>query len=60
MSKPLGGHIFGCTNATVEEVVGRLLFGLPASQWHTVQHLKAGMPVFLYNFSEKVLPSGLS
>ena len=54
MVGPIAGHIFGCTNETMEEVMGRRLFGLPGSQWHTVQHVKAGMPLFLYNFSEKV------
>ena len=54
MGLPIAGHIFGCTDETMEEVLGRRLFGLPGSQWHTVQHVKAGMPLFLYNFSEKV------
>ena len=36
----LAGHIFGCTGDTLDECLGRKLFGLPAAEWDTVRHIR--------------------
>ncbi|KAK9829602.1 hypothetical protein WJX72_006822 [[Myrmecia] bisecta] len=49
----LGGVIFGCTHDTYEECVTGLIFGLPRPHICYVSYIKPGMPVFLYNYSDR-------
>ncbi|KAK9915208.1 hypothetical protein WJX75_006191 [Coccomyxa subellipsoidea] len=51
----LGGCIFGCTHETYEECVNGLVFGLPRPHWCYVQHIKKGMPIFLFNYNSRQL-----
>ncbi|KAK9831297.1 hypothetical protein WJX74_010943 [Apatococcus lobatus] len=49
----LGGVIFGCSVETFHECVEGLIFGLPRPHMCYVQNIRPGMPVFLFNYSER-------
>ncbi|KAL8152358.1 hypothetical protein V2J09_010118 [Rumex salicifolius] len=51
----LGGVIFGCKNETKEECLSRQLFGLPMGHIIYVKNIGPGMPLFLFNYSDKRL-----
>ncbi|CAA0836250.1 Unknown protein [Striga hermonthica] len=51
----LGGVIFGCTNDTMEECLTSQLFGLPAKHFKYVQNIEPGLPLFLFNYSDRKL-----
>ncbi|EPS63831.1 hypothetical protein M569_10954, partial [Genlisea aurea] len=51
----LGGVIFGCTARTMRECLTKQLFGLPAPHFVYVQHIGEGMPLFLFNYSQRKL-----
>jgi len=51
----LGGVIFGATSHTLEECMEGLIFGLPSAHWKYVQYIQVGMPVFLFNYTDKQL-----
>ncbi|KAL6574547.1 hypothetical protein OROMI_011832 [Orobanche minor] len=51
----LGGVIFGCTNSTMEECLTSQLFGLPAKHFLYVKNIEPGLPLFLFNYSERKL-----
>ncbi|GER55762.1 kelch repeat-containing family protein [Striga asiatica] len=51
----LGGVIFGCTNNTMEECLTSQLFGLPAKHFKYVQNIEPGLPLFLFNYSDRKL-----
>ncbi|KAL8517163.1 hypothetical protein ACS0TY_015396 [Phlomoides rotata] len=51
----LGGVIFGCTNSTMQECLSSQLFGLPAQHILYVQNIEPGLPLFLFNYSDKKL-----
>ncbi|XP_028800305.1 kelch-like protein 20 [Neltuma alba] len=51
----LAGVIFGCTNNTMEECISKQLFGLPASHISYVKHIRPGLPLFLFNYSDRKL-----
>ncbi|XP_073144028.1 uncharacterized protein [Henckelia pumila] len=48
----LGGVIFGCTNNTKSECVTKKLFALHFSY---VRNIEPGLPLFLFNYSERKL-----
>ncbi|PWA35514.1 development/cell death domain, Galactose oxidase, beta-propeller [Artemisia annua] len=51
----LGGVIFGATKATINECLSKQLFGLPGSHFVYVKKIEPGLPLFLYNYSDKTL-----
>ncbi|KAI3472841.1 hypothetical protein Pfo_029970 [Paulownia fortunei] len=51
----LGGVIFGCTNSTMRECLANQLFGLPAQHFLYVKNIEPGLPLFLFNYSERKL-----
>ncbi|XP_021769266.1 uncharacterized protein LOC110733514 [Chenopodium quinoa] len=53
--KDLVAVIFGCKHATFNECVIKQLFGLPSAHIQYVQHVTPGMPLFLFNYSDRKL-----
>ncbi|KAK9862680.1 hypothetical protein WJX84_000466 [Apatococcus fuscideae] len=53
LGEDLGGVIFGCSGETFAECVEGLVFGLPRPHMCYVQNIKPGMPVFLFNYTER-------
>ncbi|PIN26334.1 hypothetical protein CDL12_00920 [Handroanthus impetiginosus] len=51
----LGGVIFGCTTSTMKECHAKQLFGLPAQHFSYVKNIEAGLPLFLFDYSERKL-----
>lgn len=51
----LGGVIFGCKNNTIKECLFKQLFGLPAQHFSYVQNISPGLPIFLFNYSDRKL-----
>ncbi|CAK9160616.1 unnamed protein product [Ilex paraguariensis] len=51
----LGGVIFGCKHNTRKECLSRQLFGLPAPHFAYVQNISPGLPLFLFNYSDRML-----
>ncbi|KAL6003025.1 hypothetical protein ACLOJK_023247 [Asimina triloba] len=51
----LGGVIFGCKHSTVKECLSKQLFGLPASHFAYVRNIDPGLPLFLFNYSDRTL-----
>ncbi|RDY12075.1 Kelch-like protein 1, partial [Mucuna pruriens] len=51
----LGGVIFGCKNATIKECLSKQLFGLPAQHFSYVKNIDPGLPLFLFNYSDRKL-----
>ncbi|KAK7247081.1 hypothetical protein RIF29_41958 [Crotalaria pallida] len=51
----LGGVIFGCKNSTIKECLSKNLFGLPAQYFSYVKDIDRGLPLFLFNFSDRKL-----
>ncbi|KAL9315261.1 hypothetical protein ACSQ67_016262 [Phaseolus vulgaris] len=51
----LGGVIFGCRNATMKECLSKLLFGLPAQHFSYVRNIDPGLPLFLFNYTDRKL-----
>ncbi|KAL6627375.1 hypothetical protein ACP70R_031101 [Stipagrostis hirtigluma subsp. patula] len=49
----LGGVIFGCKNNTINECLSKQLFGLPSGHFSYVKNVKPGMPLFLFNYSDR-------
>lgn len=49
----LGGVIFGCKHNTIGECLSKQLFGLPSSHFSYVKNVKPGMPLFLFNYSDR-------
>lgn len=54
-SIPGPGFIFGCNSETMDECLGRGLFGLPAHMKITATGIRPGSTIFLYNVSEKLI-----
>lgn len=52
---PGPGFIFGCNSQTMDECLGRGLFGLPAHMRITAGGIRPGSSIFLYNVSEKLI-----
>ncbi|KAF3659075.1 putative UDP-glycosyltransferase 76E1-like [Capsicum annuum] len=55
MKKQLGGVIFGCKNNTMKECIQKQLFGLPAAHFQYVKSIDPGLPLFLFNYSNREL-----
>ncbi|EJK49944.1 hypothetical protein THAOC_31122 [Thalassiosira oceanica] len=51
---PSPGFIFGCNSQTMDECLGRGLFGLPAHMKGAAAGIRPGSSIFLYNVSEKL------
>ncbi|KAK7294765.1 hypothetical protein RJT34_17661 [Clitoria ternatea] len=51
----LGAVIFGCKNATIKECLSKQLFGLPAQHFSYVKNIDPGLPLFLFNYSDRKL-----
>ncbi|KAL2569893.1 hypothetical protein AAZV13_18G156000 [Glycine max] len=51
----LGGIIFGCKNATMKECLSKQLFGLPAHHFCYVKNIDPGLPLFLFNYTDRKL-----
>ncbi|KAI4324499.1 hypothetical protein MLD38_029984 [Melastoma candidum] len=51
----LGGVIFGCNNGTIHECFSKQLFGLPYPHLAYVQNIMPGLPLFLFNYSDRKL-----
>ena len=52
---PGPGFIFGCNSQTMDECLGRGLFGLPAHMKIATSGIRPGSSIFLYNVSEKLI-----
>ncbi|KAF9598972.1 hypothetical protein IFM89_033317 [Coptis chinensis] len=53
--KDLGGVIFGCTHYTINECLTNQIFGLPAIHFSYVKNIEPGLPLFLFNYSDRNL-----
>ncbi|KAK9159205.1 hypothetical protein Scep_005779 [Stephania cephalantha] len=51
----LGGVVFGCTRDTMLECLSNQLFGLPAGHFSYVQNIEPGLPLFLFNYSDRLM-----
>ncbi|KAF8041923.1 hypothetical protein BT93_A0503 [Corymbia citriodora subsp. variegata] len=51
----LGGVIFGCKDNTLKECLSKQIFGLPSSHIVYVNHIEPGLPLFLFNYSDRKL-----
>ncbi|XP_008804154.1 uncharacterized protein LOC103717508 [Phoenix dactylifera] len=49
----LGGVIFGCKHNTMKECLSKQLFGLPSSHFSYVKNIDHGLPLFLFNYSDR-------
>ncbi|KAJ0979280.1 hypothetical protein J5N97_014754 [Dioscorea zingiberensis] len=49
----LGGVIFGCKHDTMMECLSKQLFGLPSSHFSYVRKIEHGLPLFLFNYSDR-------
>lgn len=52
---PGPGFIFGCSSDTMDECLGRGLFGLPAHMKAAAQWIVPGSTVFLFNVTDRLL-----
>lgn len=51
--KDLGGVIFGCKHSTMKECLSKQLFGLPHGHYSYVRNIGEGLPLFLFNYSDR-------
>ncbi|KAJ8898926.1 hypothetical protein K2173_008420 [Erythroxylum novogranatense] len=51
----LGGVIFGCKSGTIQECLTKQLFGLPSQHFMYVKNIDPGLPLFLFNYSDRKL-----
>ncbi|KAJ9539880.1 hypothetical protein OSB04_026386 [Centaurea solstitialis] len=51
----LGAVILGCTNSTIDECLSNMLFGLPALHYSYIKNITEGLPLFLFNYSDRKL-----
>ncbi|KAJ0979279.1 hypothetical protein J5N97_014753 [Dioscorea zingiberensis] len=49
----LGGVIFGCKHDTMMECLSKQLFGLPSPHFSYVRKIEHGLPLFLFNYSDR-------
>eukprot|EP00560_Eucampia_antarctica_P006014 CAMPEP_0197824334 /NCGR_PEP_ID=MMETSP1437-20131217/1593_1 /TAXON_ID=49252 ORGANISM="Eucampia antarctica, Strain CCMP1452" /NCGR_SAMPLE_ID=MMETSP1437 /ASSEMBLY_ACC=CAM_ASM_001096 /LENGTH=627 /DNA_ID=CAMNT_0043423919 /DNA_START=71 /DNA_END=1954 /DNA_ORIENTATION=+ len=52
---PGPGFIFGCNSQTMDECLGRGIFGLPAHMKHAASGIGPGSSIFLYNVTDRLL-----
>lgn len=55
LGEDLCGVIFGTTKDTINECIDGKLFGLPRSHYRYVKNINDGMPLFLFNYTDKLL-----
>ncbi|KAI3699592.1 hypothetical protein L2E82_44012 [Cichorium intybus] len=51
----LGGVIFGTKKTTINECLSKQLFGLPNQDFVYVKKIDPGLPLFLFNYTERTL-----
>ncbi|PIA32675.1 hypothetical protein AQUCO_04400101v1 [Aquilegia coerulea] len=51
----IGAVIFVCTDKTLEECLSGMVFGLPAIHFCYVKNIEPGLPLFLFNYSDRKL-----
>ncbi|KAL8539310.1 hypothetical protein ACS0TY_001077 [Phlomoides rotata] len=51
----LAAVIFGCKNHTIAECFDKEIFGLPAAHYSYVKNITPGLPLFLFNYSDRML-----
>ncbi|KAJ0820794.1 putative development/cell death domain, kelch-type beta propeller [Helianthus annuus] len=51
----LGGVIFVTNKTTIDECLCKKLFGLPSSHLVYVKNIEPGLPVFLFNYTDRTL-----
>ncbi|KVI03272.1 Development/cell death domain-containing protein [Cynara cardunculus var. scolymus] len=51
----LGGVIFGTKNTTINECLSKQLFGLPNQHFVYVEKIGPGLPLFLFNYTDRKL-----
>ncbi|XAR65988.1 hypothetical protein NMG60_11012019 [Bertholletia excelsa] len=51
----IGAVIFGCKNNTIGECYSKQIFGLPAAHFAYVKNISPGLPLFLFNYSDRRL-----
>ncbi|XP_078445040.1 influenza virus NS1A-binding protein [Wolffia australiana] len=51
----LGGVIFGCKHNTINECLSNQLFGLPGPHFSYIRKIEPGLPLFLFNYSDRKL-----
>ncbi|KAF7148494.1 hypothetical protein RHSIM_Rhsim03G0148200 [Rhododendron simsii] len=51
----LAAVIFGCKHNTIRECYSELLFGLPSPHFAYVKNISPGLPLFLFNYSDRKL-----
>lgn len=51
----LGGVIFGYKDNTMKECLFKQIFGLPSLHIAYVNHIEPGLPLFLFNYSDRKL-----
>lgn len=52
---PGPGFIFGCSSQTMDECLGRGIFGLPAHMKHAASCIRPGSSIFLFNVTDNLL-----
>ncbi len=52
---PGPGFIFGCNSQTMDECLGRGIFGLPAHMKHAASGIQRGSSIFLFNVTDGLL-----
>jgi cleavage and polyadenylation specificity factor subunit 4 len=52
---PGPGFIFGCNSQTMDECLGRGIFGLPAHMKHAASGIQPGSSIYLYNVTDGLL-----
>ncbi|XP_073146330.1 uncharacterized protein [Henckelia pumila] len=55
VKKELAAVIFGCKHRTIQECLHKLLFGLPDTHFSYVKNIIPGLPLFLFNYSDRTL-----
>ncbi|KAI3748885.1 hypothetical protein L6452_12298 [Arctium lappa] len=51
----LAAVILGCTHNTINECLSNKLFGLPALHYSYIKNITEGLPLFLFNYSDRKL-----
>ncbi|XP_010543174.1 PREDICTED: influenza virus NS1A-binding protein homolog isoform X2 [Tarenaya hassleriana] len=55
LKSQLGGVIFGCKHTTIKECLSKQIFGLPYNHFSYVRKIDIGLPLFLFNYSDRKL-----
>ncbi|XP_074280764.1 uncharacterized protein LOC141605770 [Silene latifolia] len=55
VKKDLASVIFACKKSTFRECISKQLFGLPGAHFAYVQNVTVGMPLFLFNCTDRKL-----